>query len=76
MMEASSKLEFEKAAMYRDDIQSLEILKEKQIISNTNISENQDIIGLARGIDEVLIQVFLLERENNRTRALFYERLF
>ena len=60
MMEASSKLEFEKAAMYRDDIQSLEILKEKQIISNTNISENQDIIGLARGIDEVLIQVFFV----------------
>ncbi|EGY78026.1 excinuclease ABC subunit C [Peptoniphilus indolicus ATCC 29427] len=60
MMEASSKLEFEKAALYRDDIQSLEILKEKQIISNTNISENQDIIGLARGIDEVLIQVFFV----------------
>ncbi|MBL7575036.1 Excinuclease ABC subunit C [Peptoniphilus asaccharolyticus DSM 20463] len=60
MLEASKNLEFEKAAMYRDDIQSLEILKEKQIISNTNISENQDIIGIARGIDEVLVQVFFV----------------
>lgn len=60
MEEASMNMEFEKAAIYRDDIQSLKILMEKQIITKNDLNENQDVIGIARGIDEVLIQVFFI----------------
>ena len=60
MKEASENLEFEKAARYRDDIKSLELLTEKQLITKTDLSENQDVIAMAKGIDEVLIQIFFI----------------
>lgn len=60
MLNSSKELNFEKAAKYRDYIQSINMLTEKQLITNTNISENQDIIGVARGIEEVIIQVFFV----------------
>ena len=60
MKESSKNLEFEKAAEYRDNIKSLELLSEKQLITKTDLSENQDIIAMAKGIDEVLIQIFFV----------------
>lgn len=60
MKEASLNLEFEKAAEYRDNIKSLEMLTEKQLITKTDLTENQDIIAMAHGIDEVLIQIFFV----------------
>ena len=60
MKEASANLEFEAAAKYRDQIHSLKLLNEKQkIVSTTNLAD-QDIIGMARGIEEVCIQVFFV----------------
>lgn len=59
MMIAAKKLEYEKAGMYRDQLNSLELLKEEQkIVSDSSI--DQDIIGLARGIEEVCIQIFFV----------------
>ncbi|AFS79039.1 exinuclease ABC system, subunit C [Gottschalkia acidurici 9a] len=60
MKNASKGLDFESAAKYRDQLVSLNHILEKQkIVSTTNISD-QDIIGMARGIDEVCIQVFFI----------------
>ena len=60
MKEASVNLDFELAAKYRDQINSLNILHEKQkIISTTNMID-QDVIGMARGIEEVCVQVFFI----------------
>lgn len=60
MKEASVMLDFELAAKYRDQINSLNILHEKQkIISTTNMID-QDVIGMARGIEEVCVQVFFI----------------
>lgn len=59
MLEASKNLDFEKAAKLRDQINSLNLLHEKQKISSTN-AVDQDIIGMARGIEEVCIQIFFI----------------
>ncbi|MGJ0845182.1 Excinuclease ABC subunit C [Tissierella praeacuta DSM 18095] len=60
MKEAAKNLDFELAAKYRDQINSLKLLHEKQkIVSTTNIID-QDIIGMARGIEEVCIQIFFI----------------
>ena len=59
MKKASEDLDFENAAKYRDQINSLNVMLEKQKIVSSNIVD-QDIIGMARGIDEVCVQVFFV----------------
>lgn len=59
MNQASENMEFEKAAEYRDKIQSLEIIQEKQKIT-TDDRLDQDVIGMARGIEEVCMQIFFI----------------
>ncbi len=59
MLEASKNLEFEKASVYRDQLNSILVLQEKQkIVSDTTI--DQDIIAMARGLEEVCIQIFFI----------------
>lgn len=68
MEEEAAKLDFEKAAILRDQIAALEKVLEEQKIVSTDMTD-QDIIAMARGIDTVCIQVFfvregkLVERE-------------
>ncbi len=59
MKVAVCNFEFEKAAIYRDQLESLNTLLEKQkIVSSTLI--DQDIIAMARGLEEVCIQIFFI----------------
>lgn len=58
MLEYSKNLEFEKAADIRDRIKNLEYLKERQLISDPEAKDDKDIIALAKGVDEALIQIF------------------
>lgn len=59
MLEASANLQFEKAGLYRDRLNALNILQEEQkIVSSNNV--DQDIIAMARGIEEVCVQVFFI----------------
>lgn len=59
MKEASKNLEFEKASVYRDQLNSLLVLQEKQnIVSDTSI--DQDVIAMSRGVEEVCIQIFFI----------------
>ncbi len=68
MEEEAAKLDFEKAAILRDQISALQKVLEEQKIVSTDMTD-QDIIAMARGIDTVCIQVFfvregkLVERE-------------
>lgn len=68
MEEEAAKLDFEKAAILRDQISALQKVLEEQKIVSTDVTD-QDIIAMARGIDTVCIQVFfvregkLVERE-------------
>ncbi|QIB26895.1 excinuclease ABC subunit UvrC [Caloranaerobacter azorensis] len=59
MKNAAKQLDFENAAKYRDQLNSIKHILEKQkIVSSTLI--DQDIIGMARGIEDVCIQVFFV----------------
>lgn len=60
MKEAAKNLDFELAAKYRDQINSLNLLHEKQKIVSTTNTIDQDIIGMARGIEEVCMQIFFI----------------
>ncbi|HHV39343.1 MAG TPA: excinuclease ABC subunit UvrC [Tepidimicrobium sp.] len=59
MNKASKELDFENAARYRDQINSLKIILEKQKMVGSRIID-QDIIGMARGVEQVCIQVFFI----------------
>ncbi len=59
MKEASKTLDFENAASFRDQLAALDNLHEKQIVASTTELE-QDVIAMARGIEEVVVQVFFI----------------
>lgn len=60
MKEAAKNLDFESAAKYRDQINSLNHLHERQKIVSTTHLIDQDVIAMARAIEEVCIQVFFI----------------
>ncbi len=60
MKEASQKLNFEDAARYRDQINSLREVIEKQKISNAHNDTDQDVIAMANIDDEACVQVFFI----------------
>ncbi len=60
MEKASNNLDFEQAAKYRDQINSLVLLHEKQKIISTTHFVDQDVIAVARGIDEICVQIFFV----------------
>ncbi len=70
MKKASKNLDFENAAKYRDQKLSLEHILQKQKVVSTNIID-QDIIGMARGIDQVCIQVFFVRAGKMQGREHF-----
>ncbi|MEW6546930.1 MAG: excinuclease ABC subunit UvrC [Bacillota bacterium] len=59
MEEAAERLEFEKAARLRDQIQALDRLIEEQKMVSTRL-EDQDVVGLARAGQDVCVQVFFM----------------
>jgi excinuclease ABC subunit C len=59
MEEASEKLEFERAAELRDQLQAVREVTEKQKIV-TGKFEDQDIAAMARGCEEALVMVFFV----------------
>ena len=59
MMEAADRLEFERAARFRDDLTNLDSLLEKQQVSFAG-GQDADIIAMARGSSAVTVQVFFL----------------
>ncbi|MTI71539.1 MAG: excinuclease ABC subunit UvrC [Firmicutes bacterium] len=59
MNKASKNMDFESAAKYRDQLMSLKHILQKQKVVSTSMND-QDIIALARGIDEACVQVFFV----------------
>lgn len=59
MQEASAQLEYEKAARFRNQIQGLQILAEKQKIVAQH-AEDQDYVGYARHGELACVQVFFV----------------
>ncbi len=59
MTEYSENMEFEKAAELRDQINSIKQLSIKQKVVSLD-NEDRDVIGFARGENEVIVQVFFI----------------
>jgi len=59
MAEASERLEFERAAVIRDQICALEMVTERQKISSTERGD-QDVIALVQSKDQAYVEVFFI----------------
>ena len=59
MQAAAAELEFEQAAEYRDLIDNVKRIGEKQKINHTN-GDDRDIIALAKAGDEAVISIFFI----------------
>lgn len=59
MDDAAEKLEFERAAMIRDQVKSLERTIERQIVGTTK-KEDLDVYGMTRDGDQACVQVFFV----------------
>ena len=75
MEEASRNMEFEKAIEYRDIINDIEAVGERQKITDHN-SDDRDVIAMARDKKDAVVQVFfvrggkLIGREHYYLRAI------
>ena len=61
MDEAAEHLEFERAALLRDQLQAIERITERQKVVSMDM-EDQDVIALARGRDEAWVEVFFVRQ--------------
>ncbi len=59
MTDAAERMEFERAAMVRDQIKSVERTIERQTVSTTR-KEDVDVFGIARSDDQACVQVFFI----------------
>ena len=73
MEQASSKLEFEKAAEYRDNIEQLRTVNEKQFV--TGFNTNIDIIACVLKQDYSCIQVFMIRSGTSLGNKPFFIRI-
>ena len=71
MMEASENLEFEKAIEYRELINSVKAISEKQKITYTS-DEDRDVIALAKENEDAIVQVFFIRNGKLIGRDHFY----
>ncbi|MEN8166424.1 MAG: excinuclease ABC subunit UvrC [Pseudomonadota bacterium] len=70
MERASAALEFEKAALYRDQIQSLRRVQERQYVSGEG--GDLDIVALATRGNTACVQVFFIRSGRNLGNKAFY----
>ena len=71
MMAASEQMEFEDAAKYRDLIQSVKRITERQKITSDDDGD-RDIVAMARGGDEAVVQVFFIRGGKMLGREHYY----
>ena len=71
MQEASINLEFEEAAKYRDLLESVRKVSEKQKITDSD-QEDKDVIALARDERDCVIQVFFVRGGKMIGREHYY----
>ena len=71
MQEASERLAFEEAAEYRDLLQSIKQMTQKQKITSQEM-EDRDIVAMARTKDEAVVQVFFMRNGRLIGREHFF----
>ena len=71
MIDSSNKKEYEKAALYRDELFAVERISQRQKVSN--ISENDiDVIGIARNNETICIEIFYIRNSKMIGRDNFF----
>ena len=60
MLAASEALDFEQAAIYRDQIENLKKLGQKQRIDHAGTEDDRDVIALAMTEDSAMVQTFFI----------------
>ena len=71
MLEASKKMEYEKAQEIRDKIFAIDRISQRQKVSN--ISEhNIDVIGIAKGQTQVCVEIFLIRNSKMIERHHYF----
>lgn len=71
MQDASERLAFEEAMEYRDLLQSIKQMSEKQKITSYGM-EDRDIIAMARTKEDAVVQVFFIRNGRMIGREHFY----
>ena len=71
MQEAAANMEFEEAARYRDLLNSVKSVSQKQKITDS-VGEDRDIIALAREDNDTVVQVFFVRDGRLIGREHFY----
>ena len=61
MKEASDRLDFERAAQYRDMLESVRYISQKQKITNSDM-QDKDIVAAAIDDTDCVVQVFFYKR--------------
>lgn len=74
MMCASAEMEFEKAAEYRDLLNSVKQIAQKQKITHSD-GEDKDVIGLAKDGEDAVVQVFFIRGGKLIGREHFYMKI-
>jgi excinuclease ABC subunit C len=59
MHEAAERFDYERAALYRDQIEAIRRVSERQQMATTRPAD-MDVVGLARADDEACVQVFFV----------------
>ncbi|SFR84096.1 excinuclease ABC subunit UvrC [Anaeromicropila populeti] len=71
MKNASERMEYEEAAEYRDLINSVRHIAQRQKITSSELAD-RDMVGLARTKDEAVVQVFFIRSGKLIGREHFY----
>lgn len=71
MKKASLELEFEKAAVYRDKINSINEIGQRQKISKLQSDNDQDVIAIANIDQEACVQIFFIRNGKISGRERF-----
>jgi excinuclease ABC subunit C len=76
METAAGELKFERAALLRDQVQSLNKVRERQKIISTDEQIDQDVIGLVRQGNDACVELFFVRRGRLvGQEAFFFDRL-
>ncbi len=71
MQRAAAEMNFEEAATYRDLIQSVRQVTERQMITSEDF-EDRDIVAMARGKEDAVVQVFFIRGGKMLGREHYY----
>lgn len=72
MQDAAGKMEFEKAAEYRNLLGSVNACMQKQKITNANQEGDRDIVALAQSGEDAVVQVFFVRKGKLIGREHFF----